>query len=549
MQTYQYLAVLDFEATCDDKNNPKPQEVIEFPTVLIDTTQPGFPTVAEFHSYVRPVHHPTLTDFCKTLTGIQQAQIDPAPEFLTVLNQFNAFVNSHSLTNENCLFITCGDWDLNKMLPAQLKTSNAPFPDILTKWCNIKKAFSEFKKVPIRGMDGMLTHLGEPLVGKHHSGIDDSRNIASIARRMMESGYVFKVNGSLEGAKALAERSAAGSLAKAAAVTTPSSVASSSSSTTPRNPPKEKPAANGNAQQRQPKANKAKKPPPPLPFCGDIVDIGANLHNHSYPEDKLHEVLERARSEANVKHIMLTGTSLKGSREGIRLCRKFNGMPDAGIKFPKLFCTVGVHPHDAGKALENPNIMKDLRTLIENNRDVVVAMGECGLDFDRNFSTPDDQIVMFKRQVELGLELNLPLFLHERTAFEKTMEILNEARNANGLPAISGVIHCFTGESEEVVNAYVALGLHIGITGWVADLRPGRGAGLAAIVNKIPLERLMVETDCPYLTPRNIKPMPKVNEPMLLPHVVQAVADCYGLPPEEIGRRSTENAVGLFKLE
>ncbi|KAI8852207.1 hypothetical protein BC829DRAFT_460033 [Chytridium lagenaria] len=367
-------------------------------------------------------------------------------------------------------------------------------------------------------MTNMLTDLKLPLIGRHHSGIDDSRNIAAIARALINEGYVFVATGS-----------------KNKKVSQPIP----SSESVGHNTPKVKQGeGKGNAIHVEGKKKNQKAPPPPIPFCGNIVDIGANLYNKSFPEHHLPEVLERARRDANVVHIMLTGTSLKGSKEGIEMCKKFNAMDNASERFPKLTCTVGVHPHDAGHALKNPNIIADLRTLILENRDIVVAVGECGLDFDRNFSTPSDQIAMFQQQIDLALDLDLPLFLHERSAFDKTVEMLTTSLSARPqLTSLKGVIHCFTGESEEVVATYLGLGLHIGITGWVADLRPGRGAGLAAIVNKIPLDRLMVETDCPYLTPRNVKPLPKVNEPALLPHVVQAVADCYGLPAEEIGEK------------
>ncbi|KAJ3219483.1 hypothetical protein HDU67_000895 [Dinochytrium kinnereticum] len=456
-QPYRYLAILDFEATCDEPRTPDPQEIIEFPLVCIDTSAPDCPIVAEFHTYVKPVHHPKLSQFCNKLTGIKQDQVDLAPTFPEVLNEFNV------------------------------------------------------------------------------------SDIQSIARVMIREGFIFKENAQ--------SKSSSGAF-------NPTSIIGANMTATASN------QANGLSKnihlvapdkaspvEKKTKSPKAKAPPPPLPFCGNIVDIGANLYNHSFPEADLHKVLEKARTEAHVVDIMLTGTSLKGSREGIRLCRTFNSMENAASRFPKLTCTVGVHPHDAGKALKNPKIMADLRKLISENRDIVVAVGECGLDFDRNFSTPEDQVILFKQQCDLAFELGLPLFLHERSAFEKSLEILSAtlSRYPNRT-SISGVIHCFTGESEEVLSSYLDLGLHIGITGWVADLRPGRGAGLAAIVNKIPLDRLLVETDCPYLTPRNIKPLPRVNEPALLPHVVKAVADCYGVSTEEIGKRSTENAAKLFGL-
>ncbi|KAJ3109588.1 hypothetical protein HDU96_007170 [Phlyctochytrium bullatum] len=528
-QTFRYLAVLDFEATCDQPRTPAPQEIIEFPVVLLDAHAPlHFPTIAEFHTYVRPVHHPTLTPFCTSLTGITQPQVDAAPPFPAVLASFNAFIAHHGLTPDNTLVVTCGDWDLKTMLETQMRRASGweeERPGVLKRWCNVKKSFSKWRGVQAMGMDGMLRELGLPLVGRHHSGIDDSRNIASIVREMMRAGYVFAPNGFHGAAPAI-----------------PASTASPSQPPAPKPPrdPKPKPPAPA----PQPKKKAELTLPPP---CGDLVDIGANLINKAYPESDLPALLIRARL-AGLKHILVTGTSLSVSRQSVALCRRFNAHPDAA-SFPRLWCTVGVHPHDAERALKNPNLVADLRTLIEGARDVVVAVGECGLDFDRNFSTPATQMQAFRAQAELAMELGMPVFLHERAATEAVLGVLREAAGRWPGTPMRGVIHCFTGETPEIVDAYVGLGLHVGITGWVADMRPGRGEGLAKVVARVPLERLMVETDCPYLVPRNVKPLPRNNEPALLGWVVKAVAERYAVGVEEIARRSTENAVALFGLD
>ncbi|KAI9327417.1 exonuclease, partial [Zopfochytrium polystomum] len=192
-QPYRYLAILDFEATCDDARKFSPQEIIEFPTVVIDAHQPDAPIAFEFHRYVRPVRHPILSAFCTELTGIQQHTVAAADPFPVVHAAFAQFVAEHGLTTANTLVVTCGDWDLKTMLPSQLTTSGiAPerSPLLLKTWCNIKKAFQALYNRPRQlGMDGMLQVAGLPLVGHHHSGIDDSRNIAAIARRMLQTGY------------------------------------------------------------------------------------------------------------------------------------------------------------------------------------------------------------------------------------------------------------------------------------------------------------------------------------------------------------------------
>jgi TatD DNase family protein len=170
-----------------------------------------------------------------------------------------------------------------------------------------------------------------------------------------------------------------------------------------------------------------------------------------------------------------------------------------------------------------------------------VAIGECGLDFNRNYSPHPDQEKWFVAQLELGLELGKPLFLHSRDAHPRFAEIVKHhgIRNA--------VAHCFTGGKEEL-HAYLDLGLHIGITGWICDER--RGRHLVELVRDIPRERLLLETDAPYLTPRDLRPQPKArrNEPAFLPHILGAVAAALGRPAAEVAAETTRNAVAFFGL-
>jgi TatD DNase family protein len=405
------------------------------------------------------------------------------------------------------------------------------------------------------------------------SGIDDARNIASIVRKLASKGFVLEPTSGTSRPNHRHQSNNTNNDSKSRTVpgtapTLPSVPASPKPKTTPQ--PKQQ-------QQQQPSKKNQKQPPPPPPDCGPIIDIGANLAHKPFNKDTLPEFLKKARKEAGVRHIIITGTSVKGSKEAIEICRDFNAAPNAKEDYPFLTCTVGkascvlnifrvgivyqitlllllfpfdsgVHPHDSGHALKTEsNFTSTLEKLITENRDIVVAVGECGLDFDRNFSTPEDQILAFEKQAELSLKLDMPLFLHERSAHEKFVEIFDKI-NGMGKGRLKGVLHCYTGETMDHLTKCLDLGLYVGITGWVTDTRPGRGTGLAQIVSKIPLDRLMVETDAPFLIPRNIKPLPKNNEPALLGHVVVGVAECYGMDPKEIGRVSTKNAIEFFGL-
>ncbi len=191
--TYSYAIVLDFEATCERDARITPQEIIEFPSVLIDLE--SLETLDEFSSYVRPHHIPELTEFCTELTGITQADVDSAPPFREVLAAHEAWLDAHELTSENALFVTCGDWDMNSMFPAQLEVADPPIwqmRPIYGEWLNIKEMF---RRVLLRrkgpGMMRMMRELGLEPQGRHHSGIDDTRNIARILTHLLTRGATF----------------------------------------------------------------------------------------------------------------------------------------------------------------------------------------------------------------------------------------------------------------------------------------------------------------------------------------------------------------------
>ena len=260
----------------------------------------------------------------------------------------------------------------------------------------------------------------------------------------------------------------------------------------------------------------------------DLIDIGVNLTNKAFHAD-LPSVMQRAR-DASVRRQVVTGTNLRESQAAADLAAKHPG---------ELYSTAGVHPHNAKEC--DTNTISTLRELASLPQ--VVAIGECGLDFNRDFSPRPDQLEWFEKQIELAIELQMPLFMHERDAADSMLEVL--ARHHKDIKA--GVVHCFTG-SAETLAAYLELGLYIGITGWICDER--RGLHLRDLIKEIPHGRLMIETDAPYLTPRSIRPKPKSrrNEPAFLTHVLEAVAACTQRSPAEIAAETTQSAERFFEL-
>ncbi|KAJ3041279.1 tRNA 2'-phosphotransferase 1 [Rhizophlyctis rosea] len=216
-QPFDFLLVLDFEATCSNTDRSFPNEIIEFPIVVLDTH--SLYVVAEFREHIRPTINPTLTHFCIDLTGITQDVVDAAETFPEVFGRVVDFVGELQAAHPGAklAFVTCGDWDLKTMLPLQLQHSHSslpatlnPPPPIFSRWINIKVPFhnalggvqldasasnkKKKKKSTTRlGMAGMLQRLGLPLVGRHHCRIDDARNIAQIAKALIERGVVLDI--------------------------------------------------------------------------------------------------------------------------------------------------------------------------------------------------------------------------------------------------------------------------------------------------------------------------------------------------------------------
>jgi TatD DNase family protein len=258
-----------------------------------------------------------------------------------------------------------------------------------------------------------------------------------------------------------------------------------------------------------------------------LIDIGANLTHPAFHDD-LPDVLARAQA-AGVSAMVVTGTSVAESTNALKAAKTY---PQT------LYATAGVHPHHAREC--DDTTISALRVLAQQPK--VVAIGECGLDFNRNYSPHPDQEKWFRLQVELAIELKKPLFLHSRDAAEKFSSILKDYVLPNA------VAHCFTGEKAEL-HSYLDLGLFIGITGWICDER--RGSHLLELVKNIPADKLMLETDSPYLTPRTMRPQPKArrNEPAFLPHVLRTVAQALKKEPERMAEETTRNARTFFGLQ
>ena len=257
-----------------------------------------------------------------------------------------------------------------------------------------------------------------------------------------------------------------------------------------------------------------------------LADIGVNLTDKRFHDD-LDAVLTRAR-DAGVAWQLVTGTSVQGSSAALALSEAHQD----------LFCTCGVHPHDARHF--NSSAVSELRQLASHEK--VRAIGECGLDFNRDFSPRPDQEAAFCAQLELAVELQLPVFLHERDAHERFAPILREYRdNLTGV-----VVHCFTGARAALFD-YLDLDCHIGITGWICDER--RGGPLRELIVNIPDHRLLIETDSPYLIPRNLPekaPIKGRNEPALLRWIASEIARLRGQPENQLASFTFDNSCRLF---
>ncbi|MGH8461697.1 MAG: TatD family hydrolase [Stenotrophobium sp.] len=275
-----------------------------------------------------------------------------------------------------------------------------------------------------------------------------------------------------------------------------------------------------------------------------MIDIGANLAHDSFDRD-LDDVLTRAWN-AGLDAIIVTGSSLASAQQAMQLARRHP---------QKLYATAGLHPHHANEW--TPELGEHFHELAAEPE--VVALGECGLDYFRDLSPRADQRRAFAAQLELAAQLHKPLFLHQRDAHADFLAMLGEYRTRLG----DVVVHCFT-DTRAALNDYLALDCHIGITGWICDER--RGAHLIEAVRDIPDARLLIETDAPYLLPRNAthrdvqvpqaqdaqerppKQVHRRNEPCFLLWVVKALAAARGQSEAHVANITTENARSCFGL-
>ncbi|MET1162703.1 MAG: TatD family hydrolase [Pseudoxanthomonas sp.] len=260
----------------------------------------------------------------------------------------------------------------------------------------------------------------------------------------------------------------------------------------------------------------------------DLIDIGANLTHDSFDHDR-DAVLQRAR-EAGIVRMMVTGASREHSPKALALAQRHPGF---------LYATAGVHPHHAVEYTDECDA--EMRALHAHPE--VVAVGECGLDYFRDFSPRPAQRRAFERQLQLASDNGKPLFLHQRDAHDDFVGMMKDFDGKLG-PA---VVHCFTGTRKELFDC-LDHDWHIGITGWLCDER--RGLHLRELVPHIPANRLMIETDAPYLLPRTVKPQPshRRNEPMYLAHIVEELARDRGEDVAATAAMTTATARAFFRL-
>jgi TatD DNase family protein len=260
----------------------------------------------------------------------------------------------------------------------------------------------------------------------------------------------------------------------------------------------------------------------------ELIDIGCNLTHDSFDDDR-EQVIEAA-FQAGINQIIVTGASAEGSRDALQLARQWPG---------HLFATAGVHPHRASAYDDDTDQL--LRELASHPE--VVAIGEAGLDYFRDFSPRVDQRSAFEQQIQIAIDTGLPFFLHQRDAHADFIAILKEYRDRLN----EVVVHCFTGSQAEL-HECLDLDFYIGITGWICDER--RGTHMKDYMKDIPSDRLMIETDAPYLKPRNLRPKIKShrNEPRLLPWILGTLAACRHEHPEALAEITTRNARAFFRL-
>ncbi len=257
-----------------------------------------------------------------------------------------------------------------------------------------------------------------------------------------------------------------------------------------------------------------------------IIDTHAHLDMPEFDTDRA-SVIERAE-QAGVKNIVTIGIDLKSSRIAVELAQAH----------PGVYAAVGIHPSEAERASEGD--IAQLLALVGQPK--VVALGEMGLDFYRNNSTRQAQLKVFGQQLELSNETALPIIIHCRQALSETLEILGKWSLASPLKEAKGIIHCFSGDLP-TVRAYIEMGFYLALGGYI-----GYPSSLEfrEVIRDIPLNRLVLETDCPFLPPQQYRG--KRNEPSFTLMTMRIIAEIKNLTVEEIARQTTANARTVFRL-
>ena len=267
------------------------------------------------------------------------------------------------------------------------------------------------------------------------------------------------------------------------------------------------------------------------------IDAGINL-SHRNLTTKIQKIMQEAIAY-NVRRFVIISHSVTDAHKVILLTRDLNKISNGRYK---VFCTVGVQPHDAERTLENKNWVDELDTIISDNSDIVVAVGKCGLDYDRMFAPKDVQIEVFQGQLDLAHKHSLPLFLHERFAKDDFLKVLDETMDKER--PWKGIIHCFTG-NEEVAKTYIERGFYLSITGRICDDYQNKDL-VKAIKNEIPTDRLLIATDAPYMTPKDLKRRPFYNGSQFIPHITAKVANIKGMKRDELAAQIQTNMKTLF---
>ncbi|KAG6594339.1 TatD related DNase [Phytophthora cinnamomi] len=281
------------------------------------------------------------------------------------------------------------------------------------------------------------------------------------------------------------------------------------------------------------------KAEPPHAADLELFDFDCNL-THEDLRDNVSALMQQAAA-VGVKEMLVPGATIDESQRAVELCRQHP---------TTLFPTAGVHPYNA-RAMPTQQELSMLKGLMELQE--VRAVGECGLDYSPSFPEPEFQKKWFVEQLFLACELKKPLFLHERLAHQDFIQLIDEASSKSGGYFPPAVVHCFTGNEEEL-KAYVARGddWYIGVTGFICKKQ---GAALQEMVKHIPLERLVLETDAPYMGFPKCRRAEKSdhkkqypNVPSAMPLVAQAVAAALGRSPQEVAKITCANARRFLRL-